>query len=454
MSDLGILRTWGGSAAALLMLLATGEGLLLLLKIGRIELRGVTRAATAFTLGVAVIGTWSLILHLSPMKVSPLLLALPIVLYPAGRVIFAKGISATGATSIEPNPAPAAGPLMRLAIAVTSFQILYALHHALTRPIHAWDAWKIWSFRAKVIFFEQGFPVDFFTSDWAGFPGYPLGIPLVEVFFATMVGEWHETAIKLIFPVFYAAVTIFFVALIRTGRTKRGAAAGLLLLAPAPLLVHHGAVAYMDLPLACFLLGAVTWLVRWERNGNEKYLLLAAMHAGFLTQIKNEGIPFYLLLSLILLLRARLKGGAALVALRWFAASLPFALPWLLFKFGGGIPDSPYHTLAFPGGAAALSRSGEFIRLSAESLFLSGSWGIAWYPLLLIPLLRKKISFSTPGIILAGGFLLFAATYALTDSYIFLKNGTALGRNLLVLFPVAVAWGVRSLFGNADQGAG
>jgi hypothetical protein len=49
-----------------------------------------------------------------------------------------------------------------------------------------------------------------------------------------------------------------------------------------------------------------------------------------------------------------------------------------------------------------------------------------------------------------GGYLVFGAAYALTDSYEFLQNGTALGRNLLVLFPAAVAWAAVALFGRPE----
>ncbi len=455
MSEMSGMRLWGGLLAAIVMILSTGEGLLLIMRIGPAELRGATRATTAFTLGTALIGTWSLLLHLLPVESSLLLLTLPILLYPAGRLLPAQKSPPDPAGSpTGRNPGTTTTPLMRIALAVTSFQIVFIVHQAITRPVYAWDAWKIWSFRAKVIFLERGFPPHFFESDWAGFAGYPLGIPLVESFLATMIGEWHDMAIKLLFPLFYVAVIVLFVALIRAGRAQRGVAAGLLMFSPAPLLVHHGAVAYMDLPLACFLLAAVTWLVRWEERSNPKFLLLAAMHAGFLVQIKNEGVVFYLLLTAIVMLRARSKRVGITALSRWLLASLPLALPWLLFKYGAGIADSPYHHLAFPGVAIALSRSVQFFRLSAESLFLSGCWGIGWYPLLVLPLfalLRKKVSFGTPALVVTGGFLLFGAAYALTDSYIFLENGTALGRNLLILFPLALAWSLLAIFGKTDQ---
>ncbi len=445
------MRPWWGVTVALAIIFAAGEGLVLLLKVDAAKPGRLGRAATAFLLGVAMIGTWSLIVTLLSLPASPLLLAAPVLLYPAGRMLRKKNGVETPPAHFPPAAPGGGSVLSRLAGAVVLFQVLYVFHHALTRPIHAWDAWKIWSFKAKVIFLESGFPADFFSGTWAGFPGYPLGIPMVEAFLAHAAGEWHETAVKVIFPLFYIATLILFTLLLRIIGRQKAVPLGLLLMAPAPLLVHHGAVAYMDLPLGCFLLAAVTWLCLWEKEGDSRFLILAALHAGFLPLVKNEGLPLYLLLTFIFFYRARRGRKPAVDIVRWLGPSLLLCLPWLAFKYGAAVGDSPYHHLAFPGFSGMAERCVEILRHVGASLFLSGSWGIAWYPLLLLPLLWKRTAFGTPAIVLAGGFLIFGAAYALTDSYIFLMNGTALGRNLLVLLPLGVTIGVSSLYGDAAE---
>ncbi len=446
---------WAEVFAAALLILAAGDGLLAILGA---RPRGADRTAavaSSFGAGVALIATWSLLLALAGVRASFLLLASPALLLAAGRIrrrrVETEGADAPG-TNGETATRRAGTLLFCAAAAVVLFQLLYVFHFALLRPVHGWDAWRIWSFKAKVIFLEHGFPDDFFTGHWAGFAGYPLGIPFVESFLARAATTWDDTAIKLLFPLFYAGTLILFARLLHETGRARAVPLGLLLLAPAPLLVHHGAVAYMDLPLAFFLLGAVTWLTRWERKGDPPALSLAALFAGFLPQIKNEGLPLFLLLTALFFHLARRRGDVRKNAIRWFALSLPFCLPWLLFKYGAAVPDSPYHHFAFPGAAGAAVRAIEFARLTATSLFLSGSWGIAWYPLLLFPFFRRRKLPAPLLLTLAGGFLLFASAYAFTDSYTFLENGTALGRNLLVLLPLGTACGMCLLWDDKRSG--
>ena len=259
----------------------------------------------------------------------------------------------------------------------------------------------------------------------------------------------------MLFPLFFSGM-LYYVARALAERSAPGRwPIGLLLAASAPLVVHHGTIAYMDLPLAFYLLGSVVYLARWEADGRRSPLLVAALFAGFLPQIKNEGFPFYLLLTLVVLFLARRATRPVRELRVWFAASLPLSLPWLLFKYAGGVPDSPYHLIAFGGIGPAAGRFLTFLRLTLENMFLTGSWGIAWFPLLFLFLPRRGRPVTVYTIVLASGFLLFAAAYSFTGSYAFLMNGTSLGRNLVVLLPLAIVAGVGSLTGEkADRPGG
>jgi len=329
---------------------------------------------------------------------------------------------------------------------LAGLHLVYVFRHALLRPVHGWDAWRIWSFRAKAIAASGGFPEGFFAGDWAGFPGYPLGIPFVEAFLARAIGFWHGPMIKSIFPLFYLGVIVLAAVLLRAAAGRRAAALGVLLIATTPLLVHHGTVAYMDLPLAFFLLAAATHLVLWEKEGRGANLMIAAAHAGFLAQVKNEGLPLLLLVTAVYLLRARRAGVLRATWPRWFGPVLLFALPWILFKYGAGVPESPYHVFAPPGPAAFAARLGDLLRHVPAALLLHGSWGIAPFALLALLLPGARGRSSTPALLSAGGLLLFAGAYLFTDSHAFLLDGTALNRNLLVLLPLAVTAGIASLF--------
>lgn len=429
---------------AVLVMIASGEGLLLLLRVRGAEEKPLDRLLATFGVGVAVVSTWSFLLAAFSVPLSAPLVAAPLLLYIVGR-FRERG----GASYLVLPRRPVRDRLGALTGLVVIAQIAYVFRHALIRPVHGWDAWRIWSFRAKAIFLERGFPSDFFAFDWAGFPGYPLGVPLVEAFLARAVGYWHEPAVKILFPLFFAGIAGLLWRFLRDRAPIGAARAGVLLFVTAPFAVYHGTVAYMDLPLAFFLFAAATRAQAWRESGDRNDLVLAALAAGFLPVVKNEGLPFYLLLTLLVLAGAMKRPSFMGNAARWFAASLPFCLPWLLFKYAGGIPESPYHTLDLVGGAAIAGRVGDYVRLLAINVALCGSWGVAWFPLLFLALPGRRAVSGTILATLAGGVLLFGAAYAFTGSDEFLRNGTALGRNLLILLPLAITAGVMALFAAA-----
>lgn len=433
---------------ALLLLVASGEGLLLLLRVRSGERSSLDRLVAAFAAGVGVVSGWSFLVAIAGVPASPPILAAPLLLYVAGRFRVRKG---EGSYLVLPRR-PVRDVLGAVTGIVVLLQIVYVFRHALIRPVHGWDAWRIWSFRAKVIFLEKGFPDDFFGSDWAGFPGYPLGIPLVESFLAHAVGYWHEPAVKILFPLFFAGLAALLWRFLKDHSGIGAARTGVLLFVTAPLVVHHGTVAYMDLPLAFFLTAAATSLAAWRRTGGRSDLLLAAIPAGMLPVIKNEGLPFYVLLTALILHAAHRRGDLRSAGVRWLAASLPFCLPWLFFKYAGGVPESPYHTFAFPGIGGVVGRAFDLLRLLGINLLLTGNWGIAWYGLLFLLLPGRRSLPSPIPALFAGGILLFSGAYLFTGSHAFLVNGTALGRNVLILLPLGIILGVGSLFGTTAGG--
>ncbi|RPJ47105.1 MAG: hypothetical protein EHM19_03430, partial [Candidatus Latescibacterota bacterium] len=454
---------FAAAAVGIGLLALMGEGLLLLVGIGPTRGRIADRLLASFGAGIVVVANGSLLLAVAGTKASAPLLAVPLLLVPAGMVFRrrkreprrAGARSAGQGAPSEGRSTGTAGrrrPLLSIAAwSLALLQVLGALYHATARPIHAWDAWRIWSFRAKVIFLEGRFPEDFFASDWAGFPGYPLGIPFVEAYLARGIGAWHEPAVKMVFPFFLAGLFYATWSILRETSTRRAADVGLVLLASAPLLVYHGSIAYMDLPLAFFLAAATLHVVRWEKTGDARSLALAALHAGFLPQIKNEGLPLALVLAAIVFYRGARARSLGPTVRRWLLFALPACLLWLLFKYGAGVPESPYHLAVLPGAEGLASRVSLLARSALSMMFFTGSWGIAWFAILFLVPPGWAARAGTPAALLAGGALVFASAYLFTGSFVFLEDGTALGRTLLVLLPLTIAAGLAALDGPARE---
>ena len=73
----------------------------------------------------------------------------------------------------------------------------------LGNPTHAWDAWAIWLFHAKRIFFEQSIIAQLDGYAIIGHNDYPVIAPAFAASLATLIGGWNNIFPKLAFLLMY-----------------------------------------------------------------------------------------------------------------------------------------------------------------------------------------------------------------------------------------------------------
>jgi len=310
-------------------------------------------------------------------------------------------------------------------------------------PQGNWDAWAIWNLRARFLSAGGGLASRAWSPALAGatHTEYPL---LVSSFVARCWAYSH--ALSQAVPA--AASYAFFLALIALAAgglaALRGPALGLsagLVLLATPALLREVPAQYADVPLACYVAGAVIFALL-ERP------VLAGVFAGLAAWTKDEGLLFLaVFLAVTVLLRRRTWLQTALGA-------LPAAVLALAFK--AMLPKGTTSLLSASAGGAGhrvvdFGRAGTIL---AEFGRQFASMGVQWYhPILPLAALAVALRFDGGrrrdlafGAAVAGLLLLGeSAVYMVTANSLEWQLQTSLGRLLVQVWPVLVVTAVLAL---------
>jgi hypothetical protein len=400
----------------------------------------------AYGLGLALI---SFVLVILPVLGIPLTLlwALPSVGLAWGALWFATGRFSKHVESVPAStPASARGLWMRAVWAVGLALLVAKLGligvRAMDKPVIGWDAVTTHSLRAKAMYYDQTIARS--SLDWIGSADYPLGLPLLELWVNWFQGRWDDTAFKILFPGFLAALLAMLYGALREVVRPLGSLFGAWFAASLPLLVEHATDAYLDLPLAYTTLGTSIFLWRHARTREAHDLLLASAMAAFGVWIKREGaVAFGIALALLALwsviarapVRAKpvstLAAFAAMPALVWVA--------WAVFRWTA-LESAP---LSFQPSSVSdfFSRALAVAAYASGELWRSSNWNVLWPLFFGVWLFHARRSldpdilfFTWPVVLTLAAFL---ATSAGTVMFDFLMQGSTLHRMVLHVAPLA-----------------
>jgi len=246
-----------------------------------------------------------------------------------------------------------------------------------------WDGLLNWEFKAHIAYENGGsLPPTYFADEQRAFshPEYPLGIPNLELWFYSWLGEANQFWIKAIFPSYYAAGALLLAAFIEILTEKRlfALASAVLFFFVPQFLVNPGAAitGYADFPLAVFYLGAIGFLLLAERG--EEWFWLAAFLLSFLPWLKREGIVLWMTGVVCgLLFRGRRSlgktifglSGGLLVFLSWQGYLLANHC-FVVSDFAGLNPESL---------SKHFNRLGPTLQTLVQNLFDLQLWSLLWY---------------------------------------------------------------------------
>lgn len=297
--------------------------------------------------------------------------------------------------------------------------LLYAFLRAILYPMWAWDAIATWGCKAKIFYAARG--MDLTCIDAHNY--YPNLLPLLLSYLYFCLGRVSDHLAQGLFPIWGALLLGLLYSLARRLDLSRTRALGLttFLALNGTVFVVHLYIAYADLPLAFFTLGAVGLIYLWLADqAPPGSLILAALFMAGLAWCKYEGPP----LAATVLLAA----GLTLAWLRppgvWrrlLLLSLPLAglvlgyLPWRLFAILQNLPIGSDHIMGFYPRQLFLA-----ISYLAAALIQPYYFGILWPAVLLASIAAGRRLWTSPALFpalfIGGNLLAVILAYAVAPT--------------------------------------
>ena len=431
-----------GLIAGLCAILLAGFGVTLLLMRGATQINLLECAALSWLFGSGVI---SLLLWGGGMLVSGSLLQVL-------TAVIAVAVGAWGFASARqdgvrfslPRPQSALQWILCAAVACEVVTIFYL---SFGRGLD-WDGFLNWEIKARYAFQNGGvIPAAYYSSETRVFthPGYPLLIPLTELWLYLCMGEAHQLSIKIIFPSYYAAGAILLATTANrlTSQSWPGLlATALLFFVPFVTQAPGGATGgYVDAPLSFLYLATVAYLVVYTVNYDPRAWRIYAISLALLPWAKREGAILWAVAALCgAMIICRQRRWSSLL---WLAPGVILMASWKIFLLAMKTADTrdfvPMTLVAFQ---QNLSRVLPICRLVFAEMLNTTRWSLFWPIALLafVSLLIRSRDRRWPllFIAVAAPIGLYAATYLFSAWPDFSEHfGSSFSRLLLHVMPVA-----------------
>jgi hypothetical protein len=213
--------------------------------------------------------------------------------------------------------------------------VLLVFYHAWLFPVFDWDAWAIWDLKARAFLHDAGIK-PFLADGYYGLThqDYPLLYPLAGTLLYLLLPTPHHI-VQFIPATFYVCSLVQYAsALRRLGASNLLALAltcGFACLPPVLYLAQH----FLSESAFIYYCSTLTiYLFLYLLEGRTSFLLLSAFAAGFLTQVRVEGVlllmpPLGMLVIRAVTMRSSTERRQALIACGLYGGIvLAIFLPW------------------------------------------------------------------------------------------------------------------------------
>jgi hypothetical protein len=200
-----------------------------------------------------------------------------------------------------------------LAVIWAAADFFYTL--TLSEPHGRYDAWAIWDYRARFLY-RGGVHWRDAVSPLQFHPDYPLLIPLsISRTWLFLYDEVQKGVIILAGLFTFGSIGLLAAAVSLVKKLPQGMLAAIILTSTGTY-IYNGTILSADVPQAFFILSAVVLIYMAITRIKEKpgLAVLAGFSAGYCSWVKNEGLMFFAISSVIILavyfLNLRRKNGA------------------------------------------------------------------------------------------------------------------------------------------------
>ena len=318
-------------------------------------------------------------------------------------------------------------------------QVGFVLLSSYSRPTATSDSVAMWTYKAKMIFYENTPELSDINSSSHVYnhphANYPWHIPLLQFWLAKNLKSFDDASVNFIFSAYYIATLIILFYFLRRFIATQISLILVLFLSSMPLFFYHGSNAYVDLVMSYYVLSAFGLLILFFKKLELKYLLFAATFLSISIFTKTEGILFMITSIIILFKYLPSYNSRISIISKYAGTALLVGLPWELFRYK--------YNLGVMNEGSNISFHPEILSNVLTSLFETASFNI-WYYIFFavffanLQSIFKRKFLSLTWLLIALPSAAFLLIYVYTDAHQSALNFTAIIRNILILTPLSV----------------
>ena len=263
----------------------------------REDFRPVERIALGFCLGLVMItAEMFYILPVLSVKYSVASISLPLLVFMAAGLFMTVKNRMVSFKAPDFTRIAKAGNIEKFLLVLILAQVLMVSYLCMVKPVSGWDAWEVYSLRAKAYYLDG-------TCRIVDFPPTHRGqhVALQQTWVFCCIGGWNEILGKMNFPLFYLALMIIFYCAVRRTNSRTAALLATYMLSSLPFLFYHSTLEYCDFSLALYLFAGVSLMFRWFSEKNIRLLWLAAIFLLSTSTIKDEALFHLTMFALVFL---------------------------------------------------------------------------------------------------------------------------------------------------------
>lgn len=272
------------------------------------------------------------------------------------------------------------------------FKLGYAFVETCSKPEYSWDACMNWTAIAKWLLFVNSYFPDEVIYYLTQMSSYPKQITFMHLWIFNWMGNANDQWSKIIFPIGLLCFSGIFYYSLKKYLGRLWALIFTYLLLTTPFFIYDATIGYADFSLAIYFSLSSIFFYRWIKEKHGVYFWLFAIFSALTTWIKMEGVTFYglgLLLLLIYLwqeyetpVREKMEK-----ILQYFAIYVVIGFPWQIFRMINKMPSREILTFK-------LNYFFELHRQAYDLLFMQGTWGVFWLIFAFIILISFKRLFN------------------------------------------------------------
>jgi len=330
-------------------------------------------------------------------------------------------------------------------------KVLFVLYEGFFLPENTSDSWEHWSSGAKFFYYEKGLALDpanehFFGAGYLKVQRYPLNVPLMQVWVSLCIGEANEVYMKVWNALFFTGMVGLMFFAVRRKTTLMTALLAAFFLSTVPLLTYHALIAYADLPLSAYALGAMVCF--WStidalKSGRADYargqLVLMGTCAALCVWTKMEGLFFAAAFSASLALYHLVKRISFKPLMAFLAPLVLVSAPWYVFLLSIRVPVS-YGEVRLLGATIAKGLHFQVLPVIVELILFSANFNLIFLFLFLLIIVGYRKILQSDLAYLYAALLsimaIFLVLYLGTETYRWVMNLTAVNRNILTFIPM------------------